>query len=139
MKIYSFLFIILGLILGNFIILPKIKLKSKNYIIIYIIYIIFVLSNSVLINLYEHKFNLNKLELQKMIFIIITSPVLALLIKTKISISSLWTIIFIFDLIYNYISGQAEYLNTNILCIIIILIYKLIKFYKNKKSNIPRV
>ena len=71
-----------------------------------------------------------------MIFIIITAPVLALLIKTKISISNLWTIIFIFDLIYNYISGQIEYLNTNILCLIIILIYKLIKFYKNKKSNI---
>ncbi|MBP0979850.1 MAG: hypothetical protein J6C55_04345 [Oscillospiraceae bacterium] len=133
MKIYSFLFIISGLILGNLIILPKIKIKSKNYIIIYIIFILF---SSVLINLYEHAFILTKLELQKMIFIIITAPVLALLIKTKISISNLWTIIFIFDLIYNYISGQIEYLNTNILCLIIILIYKLIKFYKNKKSNI---
>lgn len=92
MKLFSLLFMVIGFIFGETIVYPKLRLKFQKrwrQILIYIVYIMLIVSVSAVINIYEHGYGVTTMEIKKMILVLITSPIILLLIKMKISVSSL--------------------------------------------------
>ena len=150
MKTCTWLFIIISYILAEIFIYPKLKSKIKNkyeYILVYSLYVIVISTITCVINFYENRCNLTYVDQKKIIWCIISVPIgLSITFSflralrnggKRISFSSLWLIFESLSAIYFYISKEQDYLNTVILKISVIIIYKIIKCFilrRNKKS-----
>ena len=83
------------------------------------------------------------IEIKKMLFLVITYPIVSLLLTIpvlavfRINISTILLIIYLMEACYDYVLQRPEHLNTDILVITITIIYKIIKFFilkRNQKS-----
>lgn len=141
MKLYAVLFLTVSLTLGEIFIYPKVKTKLKSkftYISLYLCYVLLVSVVAAGINISEHGGVLTKQEIKQMVVVLITTPIefsiIFLGLRNKLSVSSVFTIIFVFDAVYKFVAGRIEEGNMAILQLSVVLIYKMVKFIKQRKQ-----
>ena len=138
MKIYSLLFLILGVVFGEAFLWQKLKQNfetKKHQAGAYMLYFIFVALISVLICWYEHDFNFTNLAIKRTFLTVVEILTVVLLSKFKISFSTIFLIIYLMSAIDNYVLFARENFNTNILLFVVVLIYKVIRLYRQKQKT----
>ena len=141
MKLYAVLFLTVSLTLGEIFIYPKVKTKLRNkftYISLCLCYVLLVSVVAAGINISEHGGVLTKQEIKQMVVVLITTPIefsiIFLGLRNKLSVSSVFAIIFAFDAAYKFVAGRIEEGNMAILQLSVALIYKMVKFIKQRKQ-----
>ena len=142
MKLYAVLFLTVSLTLGEIFIYPKVKTKLRNkftYISLCLCYVLLVSVVAAGINISEHGVVLTKQEIKQMVVVLITTPIefsiIFLGLRNKLSVSSVFAIIFAFDAAYKFVAGRIEEGNMAILQLLVVLIYKIVKFIRQRKQS----